>query len=132
MDTNNTNNKKSNIIYADLCYKLYGIFFKIHNKLGRFCREKDYANALEYELSCNSISFKKESIVEIAYDGKPINVGRYDFLVEDKIIIELKAKPFLLKTDYYQLLRYMKAKKIRLGLLVNFRNKYLKPKRIAN
>jgi len=104
MSANNTN-KKSHIIYADLCYKLYGIFFKIHNQLGRFCREKDYAAAFESELNKNSISFKKESIVEANYENKSINVGRCDFLIEDKIIIELKAKPFILKVDYYQLLR---------------------------
>lgn len=53
-----------------------------------------------------------------------------DFLIENKIIIEAKAKQFILKDDYYQIQRYLQASNIKLGLLVNFRNKYIKPKRI--
>src|SRR3989344_879046 len=55
-----------------------------------------------------------------------------DFIIEDKIVLELKAKPFTDKEDYYQLRRYLHNAKVKLGLLVNFRDRYLKPKRILN
>ena len=131
MTTNDTNNKPK-IIYPELSYLLCGILYKIHNKLGRFCREKNYSDALKIELEQAQIPFNKEAISSIAYAQDKINTGRCDFLIADKIIIELKAKTFITKDDYYQLLRYIRSKNIRLGLLVNFRNKYLKPKRIAN
>ncbi len=54
-----------------------------------------------------------------------------DFLVDDKIAIELKAKRMLLKEDYYQLQRYLQSMDIKLGLLINFRSKYLKPVRVV-
>lgn len=53
-----------------------------------------------------------------------------NFLIGGKIIIEVKAKPFILKENYYQIQRYLQASNLKLGLLVNFRNKYIKPKRI--
>jgi len=127
MGTNDTK-----IIYPELSYTLCGLFYKIHNKIGRFGREKIYADALEIELKENKIPFKRELGINIDYCGNNISAGRYDFFVDGKIIIEIKVKPFTNKDDYYQLLRYLKAKNIKLGLLVNFRNKYIKPKRIAN
>ena len=51
---------KNNILHAELSYKLNGIFFKIHNKLGRFRNEKQYADALEYELSINNMNYQRE------------------------------------------------------------------------
>ena len=55
-----------------------------------------------------------------------------DFIIEDKIIIELKAKPFITKNDYYQTRRYLELLNLELGIIVDFRQKYLKPKRILN
>lgn len=127
----NTNDTKK-IIYPELSYKLCGLFYKVHNKLGRFCKEKTYADALQLELREEEISFIREKKSEIFYNGDQINYGFCDFLIDGKIVIELKARPFITKDDYYQLLRYLKQENIKLGLLVNFRNKYLKPKRIAN
>lgn len=53
-----------------------------------------------------------------------------DFIIQDKVILELKAKPFLLREDYYQLQRYLQSSQIKLGILVNFREVYLHPKRV--
>jgi GxxExxY protein len=53
-----------------------------------------------------------------------------DFIIQNKVIIELKSKPFLLKVDYYQLQRYLHSTQIKLGILVNFREQYLNPKRV--
>lgn len=121
-------NKKDKIIEKNLSYKLNGIFFEIQRELGRFCREKQYADLFEKKLKENNIKFKREHPIEIA--DKKSNFA--DFLIEDKIIVELKIKPFLEKNDYYQIARYLKIKNIELGLLVNFRQTYLKPKRVLN
>ncbi len=105
-----------------------GIFFAVHNKLGRFLKEKQYADAVEDSFLHNGINYKREKRIK----NEDINFGLPDFVVDDKIVIELKAKKFVTKDDYYQLLRYLKSKNFKLGLIVNFRNTYLKPKRIAN
>ena len=129
MFTNDTNKPKREILYPELSYKITGILFRVHNKLGRYCKEKQYQDALEEAFGQEGIDYKRELKLPISE-----NVGgnQADFLIENTVIIECKAKPFITKDDYYQILRYLKAGDKRLGLLVNFRNNYLKPKRIVN
>ena len=116
------------IIEKELSYKLGGIFFEIQGELGRFCRERQYADLLEKKLEKAKIKFKREYPIEIA--NRKSNF--VDFIVEDKILIDLKAKPFIKKEDYFQMKRYLGVTNIALGLIVNFQNQYLKPKRILN
>jgi len=114
---------KSDLIYPELSYLITGICFQVHNKLGRFCKEIQYADLLEQKLISNKIKYKRECRV-----NKTRNI--IDFLIENKIIIELKAKNVIIKDDYYQTQRYLQATNIKLGLLINFRNRYLKPIRV--
>jgi GxxExxY protein len=124
--TNNITNDK--IIEKNLSYKLNGIFFKIHNILGRFAREKQYADALEQELKSQKIRYKREALLDVF--GKKTNIA--DFIIEDKILIEIKRKPVNTKEDYKQIMRYLQTTGLELGILVNFGLEYLKPKRILN
>jgi len=120
-----TNNK---IIEKELSYKLNGIFFKIHNILGRFAKEKQYADALENELKKADIKYRREVFLDVF--GKKSNIP--DFIIEDKILLEIKRKPTNTKEDYQQVKRYLESSNIKLGILVNFGLEYLKPKRILN
>ena len=120
------------LIYEDLTYKLNGICFKVHGKLGRFCREKQYADALEALLQTQSIAYQREHEVPFKVDGKSVKGNRADFVIEDKLILELKAKPIITKDDYYQMQRYLSATGYKLGLIVNFRHLYLKSQRVIN
>ena len=117
------------LIYPELSYKITGVLFQIHNELGRYCKEKQYQEAIENLLKQAGLRFEREKKIPISPE---IGGNQVDFLIEDKILLECKAKPFITKDDYCQILRYLKASKKKLGLLVNFRNRYLKPKRIAN
>ncbi|MFI5164666.1 MAG: GxxExxY protein, partial [Bacteroidia bacterium] len=60
------------------------------------------------------------------------DINRPDFTIEGCMVIEFKAKPFITKEDYYQTMRYLEIVKMKLGMIVNFRQRYLKPKRIIN
>lgn len=120
------------LIYKDLSYKICGFLFYVHNKLGRFSKEKNYADALEIVLKENSLFFTREQIIEANILSKKLNLYRTDFIVDDKILLELKAKTIMVKDDYFQVLKYLKSKNLKLGLLVNFREKYIKPRRILN
>ncbi len=122
------NNQHEKIIEKELSYKLNKIFFDIQQEIGRFCREKQYSDLLEQKLKENILSYKREYPIEIG--GVKSNFA--DFIVEEKIIIEVKAKPFITKEDYYQILRYLEVANIELGLLVNFQQKFLKAKRVLN
>ncbi|MBI2603974.1 MAG: GxxExxY protein [Candidatus Harrisonbacteria bacterium] len=122
MHANDTNSEK--LIYPQLSYTLTGICFGAHNQLGRFAREKQYCDIIARLLDESGIAFQREYTV-------PNTGNRVDFLVENKIVLEAKAKNFMLKDDYYQLQRYLQALDCKLGLLVNFRNRYLKPCRVV-
>lgn len=116
------------IIEKELSYKLGGIFFRAQKKLGRFCREKQYADALENAFLEEGISFRRE--YPIILEHKKSNF--VDFFVENKIFTDLKAKAFIEKDDYYQMKRYLEIENVKLGLIVNFRQGYLQPKRVLN
>lgn len=122
------NDAKREIIYPELSYKLNGLFFEIQKDLGRFCRERQYADALEEKLKQSNIEYEREKNIEnISVKG-----NRADFIVDEKILVELKSIPFTTKLDYFQVMRYLKASNLRLGMIVNFQSRYLKPKRIIN
>lgn len=112
------------IIYPELSYLIIGVCFKVHNEEGRYCREKQYGDLLERKLKECGIPYKRELVV--GDSGNTV-----DFLIADKVVLELKAKASVNQEDYYQIQRYLQSLKIKLGLLVNFRDKYLRPKRIV-
>src|SRR3989344_2936889 len=121
-------NDANKIVDKELSYKLTGIFFDIHNELGRFLREKQYADAIETRLKKENVRYKRERPISLG--DKNSNI--VDFVIEDRVIVELKSKPFITKADYFQLMRYLEIGDFELGLMVNFGSRYLKPKRILN
>ena len=84
---------------------------------------------LERLLVDNKIKFTREYSLPVdKIDNLRTNI--VDFMIEDKILVDLKAKAIITKEDYYQMNRYLQAGNFKLGLIVNFRNKYLKPIRV--
>lgn len=114
---------KQDLIYSDLTFIINGILFSAHNELGRYAKEKQYGDVVERLLREKNLIFVRE--VKI---GNSRNI--LDFVVEEKLALELKAKRIITKEDYYQTQRYLQETGLRLGILVNFRDKYIKPKRI--
>lgn len=120
------------LIYPELSYKIVGVCFKVHSELGNKYQEKHYQRAVELELAENKIKFDKELKIDLKYKGQKI--GRYflDFLVEDKIVLELKVQKDLFLRDIKQVLGYLKSNDLKLGILVNFGKENLTFKRIIN
>ena len=121
----------NDIVYKELSYKITGICYKVHKSMGRFCREKQYADKLESLLKKEGVNCKREIEIE-GLDKDSPRGNRADFLIEQKMILDVKAKKFVTKEDYYQMQRYLRFANLGLGLIVNFRNTYLKPKRVLN
>ena len=111
-------------IYKDLSYVINGVLFSTHNELGSYAREKQYGDV--------AVRIFKEKGYKC---GREIRIGDLgnimDAVVEDKIAIEFKAKRILTKEDYYQMQRYLQESGLKLGILVNFRDKLIKPNRIV-
>ncbi len=120
------------VVFPELSYKINGILYKTHNELGRFCNEKQYGDFIERLLREDNIKYEREKILPESFDGEHKGRNKLDFIIDDKIILELKAKRVLPREDYYQARRYLEALNLKLALLVNLRDKYLKPKRILN
>ncbi len=125
-------NSTNKILYPELSYKIVGILFGVHNNLDRFRNEQQYSDAIELELKKFNIPYKREYHLHKSFEGERDNRNIVDFIIDKKIVIEIKAKRALLKEDYFQIKRYLISSNYELGLLVNFRSKYLAPKRILN
>jgi len=112
--------KNGKVIYKDLSYEIVGILFEVHNELGYGYQEKHYQKAIENSLKENDIKFKSQAAFKISYKGKVI--GRYylDFLIEDKIVLEIKKGRHFSKRNLEQVKGYLKATNKKLAILANF------------
>lgn len=95
--------------------------YRIHSKLGPGLLESVYEECLAYELNKNGLSFHRQLGLPLVYDTIQLDCGyRCDFIVEDKIVIELKAVEAFNDVHMAQVLTYLKLTKCQLGLLINF------------
>ncbi|MBI2599119.1 GxxExxY protein [Candidatus Curtissbacteria bacterium] len=120
------------IIQKELSYEIVGILFDVHSRLGNRYQEKYYQRAVAEALKGKNIRYEQELEVDLKY--KDAKIGKYflDFLIEEKVILEIKAVPRLLPRDFHQVLAYLKARGLELGILTNFRSESLVYKRILN
>lgn len=110
----------TNFLYEDLTYKVRGAMYKVHQTLGSGHKEGVYHKALEKEFDLQSIPFKTEVTLVVNYEGEKVGRYRPDFIVDDKVLIELKAVPFLPIQAERQLSYYLRGTDYKLGFLVNF------------
>jgi len=110
-------------LYKDLTSEIIGCFYEVYNELGYGFLEKVYENALKYELEKKGFKVEKQKPITVFYDE--IKVGEYfaDLIVDDAVILELKAAESLCEEHEYQLINYLKATYIEVGLLLNFGKK---------
>ena len=124
--------KNSKIIYPDLSFKINGILFKARKELREFRNEKQYCDFIEKLLKDENIQYEREKTLPPSFEGELNGRNKIDFLIKDKIILEIKTEPFITKKDYYQVRRYLKASNKKLAILVNMKRYYINPKRILN
>lgn len=120
------------IIYPKLSYQIVGCLFEVYNKLGSNHREKFYQKALAQELKLNKIPFREQIYYKFSYKGTPIGQLYFDFLIDNKIILELKSGLYFRKKDFEQLLDYLKSSKLKLGILACFAKDGMKFHRVLN
>ena len=123
---------KESYKHSELTGKIIGCAMKVHRTLGNDFQEVIYQKCLAIEFEKQGIKFAREIETEIYYEGINVGVRRMDFLVENMIMVELKAKSGLDDTHLAQALNYLEACKLETGLLINFGSKSLEVKRITN
>jgi GxxExxY protein len=117
---------------SDLTGKIIGCAMKVHSTLGNGFQEVIYQRCLAIEMRKQGLAFARELEMTIHYEGIEVGTRRVDFLVEDKIMVELKATSKLEDVHLAQALNYLEAYKLETGLLINFGSKSLEFKRITN
>jgi GxxExxY protein len=124
-------NALNDLLYKDEAFQLIGICMEIHRELGRGHNEVIYKDAFVIELSRANIPFSREKAYEVTYKGAVLPHSYFaDFVVWDKILFEAKAVEKLTDVHVKQVLNYLAASKLRLGLLVNFGCGSLEYKRV--
>lgn len=111
----------NNIIHADESYKIMGACFEVFREKGSGFLEPVFQECLEFELQMQGIPFEAQRVMPLTYKGRPlIQTYRADFLCFGSVIVEIKAVSKLVDEHRAQLLNYLAASNLRLGLLVNF------------
>jgi len=111
------------MLYEKETEKIIGAFYKVYNSLGFGFLEKVYENAMILELKGLEFDFKNQQKLNVFYNGEIVGEYFADIIIEDSIILELKTAKDLGKEHEAQLLNYLKATKIEVGLLLNFGKK---------
>ena len=118
--------------YSDITRKIIGAAMKVHSTLGNGFQEVIYQRALAIEMAKRTLSFQRELEMQIFYDGQEIGTRRVDFLVENKVMVELKAVTTLEDVHLAQAINYLEAYSLEVGLLINFGAKSLEYHRVIN
>lgn len=118
--------------YSDLTEKIIKAAFRVHRVLGNGFQEVIYQRALEIELQKEGLPFVREFEMPVYYEGIRIGTRRVDFLIEQKISVELKAIMRLEDVHLAQAMNYLEAYNLEVGLLINFGAKSLEFKRLTN
>ena len=106
--------------FSDLTKNIIHCFYKVYNKLGYGFLEKVYENSLKFELESKNYKVESQKPIKVYYREQLVGEYFADLVVDDKIIIELKANKFLSPEDDAQILNYLKATKYEIGLILNF------------
>ena len=123
----------ADILYKDESYKIIGSCMKVHAELGAGFLESVYQEALKLQFEEESIPFKSQAPIEVYYGKNKLNTKFIaDFFCYDDIILEIKAVSTILPEHEAQIINYLKATNVRLGILVNFGSMSLTHKRYLN
>lgn len=120
----------TNIIYPELSYKIMSAVFEVHKILGPGFVESVYEKALIQELSEKGFNVESQRIINLIYKNKKIGIHRLDLVIDNKVIIEIKAVERLTLAHKAQLTSYLKASGYKIGILINFSKEKAEYKRV--
>lgn len=125
--------ERQDLIYPELSYKLVGLAYNVFNELvGHGHLEKIYQKAYAKELKEAEIVFKEQAPYKVIYKEEVIGNNYLDFLIDDKVIVELKRSDFHTKKYIDQVSNYIKVSDLKLALLINFTSNGVRIKRVVN
>jgi len=123
---------EKDLLYSDETHKIIGAAMEVHKTLGAGFLESVYEESLAHEFELQNILFEKQKSIEVFYKNKKVKQFVCDFIVDAKIIIEIKAIKKITDIETAQVLNYLKATGLKVGLLLNFGSNSLECKRFVN
>ena len=127
-----TEETKEKVVFKELSYEIVGILFEVYNELGYGYKEKHYERALMKVFSEYKIKFKTQAPFVIKFRDKVIGRNYLDFLIEDKIVLEIKKGNHFSKRNMGQVKEYLKVTGLKLAILANFTPAGIKYLRVLN
>ena len=123
---------KEEYTYSEITGKIIGCAMKVHQRMRNGYQELIYHRSLVIEFKKENIAFQDEIELSIFYEGIEVGKRRVDFLIDKKVLLEIKAVAELNDTHLAQALNYLEGLNLEIGLLLNFGSKSLEVKRIIN
>ncbi|OFX40260.1 MAG: hypothetical protein A2X08_05760 [Bacteroidetes bacterium GWA2_32_17] len=123
---------RADLVYPELCYQIIGILFEVYNELGYGHAEKIYQKAVAIALKNAGLKFIEQKYYPLKFKGEKIGSGFFDFIIEDKIVLELKKGNRFVKAHIDQVYEYLVSNNLKLGILSYFAPRNLHYKRIVN
>ena len=127
-----SNSKRDDLVFPDLSFKIVGLAFEVYNELGAGHLEKVYQAAMAKQLKDNQIPFTKEIYFPLVFKEEKISKNYFDFLIDEKIIVDLKRSDQFAKKHFDQLNHYLRISNLKLGLLISFTQQGVRFKRVVN
>lgn len=112
--------QNESLLHRELTEQIISAFYQVYNSLGAGFLEKVYENALLLELGSRGLAVKQQTPIKVYYAGKVVGEYFADLVVEDKVILELKAGDTIHQAHISQLTNYLRATNIEVGLILNF------------
>ena len=123
---------RKDLIYPELSYQIIGCAFEVFNEVGGGHKESVYQKAMSIAFQKKNLKFQEQLYFPLKFKDNLVGKNFFDFNVEEKIIVELKARTRFSKADYTQVLEYLNDKKLKLSLLINFTLTEVICKRVIN
>lgn len=123
---------KKDLVYPELSYKIVGCAYDLFNQTGGGHKEKIYQNGMALSFKKQKINFKEQLYFPVTFDSSILGKNYFDFLVEDKIVVELKSLSRFTKAHFDQVVKYLNVSDLHLALLINFTPNEVRCKRVVN
>lgn len=124
--------KRDDLVYPELSYQIIGILYDVYNKIGHGYNESVYQKAVAVACTTASLKFQEQVYFPIMYQEKKTGSGYLDFLIDEKVVLELKRGDRFIKAHIEQVYQYLVANNLQLGILAYFAPRTIHFKRIVN
>lgn len=113
-------NQENKLLHSDLTEKILRVYYDVYNEIGHGFLESVYANCMYLALSAAGISARREAPIPVYFRGQDVGQFKADFVVNDRVLVELKAVQNLDRSHEAQVMNYLRATELEVGLLLNF------------